>query len=102
MSQNWLLEVAIKEDVPKLRQVFGILSFKQSISPDVHKVKTTTISKMLEKRTKCHWATSSLEKSVYWLLYLKVEMRKKHRDSDKILLSWKKTRGIKTKVEKSI
>ena len=57
------------------------------MSQDVHKVKTTRISKMLEKGTKCHWATSSLKKSVYLLLYLKVEMRKKHRDSDKILLS---------------
>ena len=42
------------------------------------------------------------EKISYWLLYLKVEMRKKHRDGDKILLSSNKARGIKTKVEISI
>ena len=45
------------------------------MSQDVPKVKTTRISKMLAKGTKCYWATSSLKKSVYWLLYLKVEIR---------------------------
>ena len=34
------------------------------MSQDVPKAKTTRISKMLAKRTKCHWATSSLKKSV--------------------------------------
>ena len=57
------------------------------MSQDAHKAKTTRMSKMLAKGTNCHWATSSLKKSVYCLLYLKVETRKKHRDDDKILLS---------------
>ena len=35
------------------------------MSQDIPKTKTTRISKMLAKGTKCHLATSSLKKSVY-------------------------------------
>ena len=71
------------------------------MSQDVPEAKTTRILKMFAKGIKYHRATSALKKSVYWLLYLKVKIRKKKKMVIKLYSPKVRQKALEAKLKKA-